>query len=184
MADAAIEVEQHPCSTVVDDGRLDRFTRERSDGIERRPPGDDGNLDTIIDVRMQQRRPFEAGDRVQLRHDRGLEVAAVLGRALRRRARLPDARDHFGPATTFQGTTRQRVTRPSVTYGSARAKRSTTSALSVLNTINAPSGGVPSAPAITISPRPCASLIFERCAGRCGIRFSAKPSTTSYIRAK
>src|SRR5579871_3704976 len=36
----------------------------------------------------------------------------------------------IGPTTVVQARTRQRVTRPAVTYGSARAKRSATSAVS------------------------------------------------------
>src|SRR2546422_3813792 len=182
----AVEVDEHPRGGVVNDSGFDRLTGERANGLERFPPRDDGDLDGRVALALEERHASIAVDRGQLGDDGRPKVGRVLGRALGRRARLPDARDHgaAAPTTTVQGRTRQRLTRPFVTYGSALAKRSTTSALSARNTSSAPSGGSPSAPASINSPRACASRTSARCAGRNGVRLSMKPSTTSYIRAK
>src|SRR5580765_7884109 len=186
MFHAAIEVDQHSCSAVVHDRVFDRLAGKRANRVERLPPGDDRHVDRAIPIALKKRRALIAADAGELGDDGGLQVRRVLLHALRAGPGFPDPRDHGAPSpiTTFHGRTRQPVTRPCITYGSARAKRSAASALSARNTSSAPSGGSPSAPASTSSPRACAARTRPRCASRCGIRFSTNRSTTSYISAK
>src|SRR5262245_12076409 len=152
MRDVVVEVEQHPRGGVVHDGGFDRLARKRTDRRERVPPRDDGDFDDLIplhDVALEQRDASIAMKGGQLGQHRRPQERRIFGGAFGRRARFPDARDHgvAAPMTTFHGRTRQFLTRPLVTYGSPRAKRSATFALSARNTSSAPSGGSPSAPA-------------------------------------
>src|SRR6266540_6694078 len=181
MLNAAVKIDQHSGSAVVHNGGFDRLTGKRADRVEGIPPGDDRHLHGAILLALKQRNALVAVNAGELRDDGGLQVRDVLVHAFRGGARLPDPRDHVAsaPITTFHGRTRQRVARPCTTYGSARAKRSAISPLSRRNTSSAPSGGSPSAPAISSSPRACAARTRARCDSRCGIRLSLNPSTTS-----
>jgi hypothetical protein len=77
------------------------------------------------------------------------------------------------PITVVHSRTRQSVTKPPVTYGSALANASTTRRSSALNT-STPIGGPSSvqAPASTISPRSTAAFASTMCAGRSAPRRS------------
>src|SRR5262245_37818078 len=186
VRDVTVEVQQHPGGGIVNDGRLHGIAGKPANGLERVPPRHDRDIHRSVPLALEQRDALVAVNGGQLRHHGCLQIGGVLGRAFARGARLPDARDHdcAAPMTTFHGRTDQRVTSPPVTYGSVCANRSTTSALSARKTSSAPSGGSPRAPASSNSPRACAPRISSRCAGRNAMRFSAKPSTTSYINAK
>src|SRR5688572_26835165 len=70
--------------------------------------------------------------------------------------------------------------RPLMTYGSRRAKSSAMLGDGTRNTSSPPSGGSPSAPARTISPRACDSRINRRCSSRYGVRRLMKSATASY----
>src|SRR3954467_915373 len=116
------------------------------------------DLDAAVQFAFEQAGTAVAAERRQLGYDRAAEVIGVLHRALASRACGPDAFDHQSalggsasppPITTAHGRTRQEVTSPSRTYGSARAKSSTAAADSARNTSSAASAGSPSAPAIT-----------------------------------
>src|SRR5262249_29887380 len=142
---------------VVHDGAVDLGAREGANRVERLPACDDDHFDLAVALALEEPRAAVTRDGGQLGHDDASEMRGVLGRAFPRAACRPDALDHRGwvpgsaprRTTTVQGRTRQPVTSPSRTYGSARANSSTTDAESARNTSKAPSGGWPSAPAIT-----------------------------------
>src|SRR5262245_39187687 len=186
MFHAAIEVDEHPCGAVVHDRVFDRLPGKRANRLERLPPGDDRYVHRAIPIPLKQRRALIAANAGELGGDGGLPVPRVFLHALRSSPGFPNPRDHGAPSptTTFHGRTRHSVTRPCITYGSARAKRSAMSGLSARNTSSAPSGGSPSAPASTSSPRAWAARTRPRCASRCGSRLSTNRSKTSYISAK
>src|SRR4029077_11478379 len=157
MTDFPVVVREQRRRIVVDDRAIELVPGERTDRVDRLPPCDDDDFNRAVALALQQPGAAVAGDGCELGDNDAAEVIGVLHRAFARRMRCPHPFDHpdtfaglaSPPTTTVQGRTRQLVTRPSRTYGSARAKSSTIVGESPRNTSSAPSGGWPSAPAMT-----------------------------------